>query len=293
MLPLPISNHIEAWLSKFMGKPVTINTSASLGGGCINNALKIQTSGGVFFIKYNLSATYPEMFRKEALGLKILSDAGEIRVPKVVASETADKYEYLLLEFIDPANKSATFWEQFGHSLAALHKHTQPFFGLDQDNYIGSLPQRNRKHPKWSEFFVQERLEPLVKLARNSGEVSQQTVIQFESLYNRLENLIPAEVPSLLHGDLWSGNYMVDDKGNPCIIDPAVYYGHREVDLAMTRLFGGFPEAFYSGYNSAFRLENGWEQRLDIHNLYPLMVHVNLFGGGYISDVKRILNRLT
>jgi fructosamine-3-kinase len=133
----------------------------------------------------------------------------------------------------------------------------------------------------------------MVKMARNSGEVNQQTVNQFEFLYHRLENLIPAELPSLLHGDLWSGNYMVDEIGNPCIIDPAVYYGHREVDLAMTRLFGGFPEAFYSGYHHAYPLENGWEQRPDIHNLYPLMVHVNLFGGGYISDVKRILNRLT
>jgi len=293
MLPPVVANHIEEWLSGATGKPVTIKSSASLGGGCINNALKIQTTAGVFFIKYNLAATYPEMFRKEAMGLKILAGAGQIRVPDVIAAETADKYDYLLLEYVESGTKTYNFWEQFGHSLAALHKHTQADFGLDHDNYIGSLPQRNRKHAAWTEFFILERLEPMVIMARNSGEMNQQTVNQFESLYHRLEKLIPAEPPALLHGDLWSGNYMVDDRGNPCIIDPAVYYGHREVDLAMTRLFGGFPEAFYSGYNSAFRLENGWEQRPDIHNLYPLMVHVNLFGGGYISDVKRILNRLT
>ena len=262
-----------------------------MGGGCINDAVKIQSTTGIFFVKYNLEATYPAMFAREAAGLQLLREAGEIRIPEVLHFDTAEKYSYLLLEYISTGNQARNFWNIFGHALAAVHKHTQALFGLDHDNYIGSLPQSNRQHSDWTDFFILERLEPLVSKARDKGEISPQLVKQLESLYIKLPRLIPSEKPSLLHGDLWNGNYRVDDKGNPCLIDPAVYYGHREMDLGMTRLFGGFSPQFYDSYDNAFPLEQGWESRVDLFNLYPLLVHVNLFGGGYASQVKQIVSK--
>jgi protein-ribulosamine 3-kinase len=290
MLPLPVSKSIAAFLTGRTGENVLLKSTESLGGGCINNAAKVSTTVGVFFVKYNTAASYPQMFALEANGLQLLRDADEIRVPEVIHYDTAENFSFLLLEFITSENRVHHFWSIFGRALASLHKHTNSFFGLDHDNFIGSLSQRNRLHKDWTGFFVTERLEPMVKQARDKGEISTHLVNQFECLYNKLSGYLPEEKPALLHGDLWSGNYMVDDKGDPCLIDPAVYFGHREMDLAMTRLFGGFSPQFYESYNHAFTLEKGWEERLDIMNLYPLMVHVNLFGGGYVSEVKQILD---
>ena len=164
-------------------------------------------------------------------------------------------------------------------------------FGLDHDNYIGSLPQSNHQHTSWVEFFIEERLEKQIALAKNSGALNNSTIQQFNNLFKRLKEIIPEEKPSLLHGDLWNGNYMLAADGCACLIDAAVYYDHREMDLAMTRLFGGFPEEFYESYHETFPLSSGFEERVDIHNLYPLLVHVNLFGGSYISQVKSVLSR--
>jgi protein-ribulosamine 3-kinase len=291
MLPLPISKSIAEFLQNKIGKEITIHSSSTLSGGCINNAIKIQTSAGIFFTKYNLTLAYPEMFTSEAAGLQLLREADEIRIPEVICCGTIEKYSFLLLEFIASENRCHNFWEIFGRALAGLHKHTQPFFGLNRDNYIGSLPQRNHPHQEWINFFILERMEPLIKLARDKGEITVQLVNQFSILFSRLQNLIPAEKSALVHGDLWNGNYLVDEKGHPCLFDPAVYYGHREMDLAMTRLFGGFSPIFYDSYNNASPLEIGWENRIDLFNLYPLLVHVNLFGGAYASQVKQIVSR--
>ena len=291
MLPIAVSNSILEFLKNSSGKDVSLFQASPLGGGCINEALKLQSTEGFFFIKYNLAASYPGMFEREAEGLNLLSATNEIRIPEVIHSDIEGTYSYLLLEFIETGGKVQNFWEVFGKSLALLHNHSKPLYGLQNDNYIGSLPQSNRTHPDWNSFFVMERLEPQVKMCRDKGEIGSQLVRQFEIVYSKLPNLIPEEKPALLHGDLWNGNYIVDEGGNPCLIDPAVYFGHREVDLAMTRLFGEFSPLFYESYNAASPLEKGWEQRADIFNLYPLLVHVNLFGGGYISEVKQIINR--
>jgi fructosamine-3-kinase len=177
-------------------------------------------------------------------------------------------------------------------SLAKLHEVKSDQYGLDHDNYIGSLAQSNTKHPDWKSFFITERIQPQLKLAMEKGLIDMEMIKQFESFFDHFDDLIPEEPPALLHGDLWNGNYLVSNSGKAALIDPAVYFGHREMDLAMTKLFGGFDAEFYQAYNEKFPLKKGWEKRIPIHNLYPLLVHVNLFGSGYVSQIKLILNNL-
>jgi protein-ribulosamine 3-kinase len=231
------------------------------------------------------------MFEMEARGLSILHSANAIKIPEVIVTGDADGISYLVLEFIDPGTRRSDFWKDFGRKLAALHRHSSGSFGLDHDNYIGSLQQSNLQRKTWIEFFITERLEKQIELANNLGSISNLIIQQFHNVFKRLPDLIPVEKPSLVHGDLWNGNYIVAEDGSACLIDPAVYYGHREMDLAMMRLFGGFGHELYEAYNEVFPLENGFESRIDIHNLYPLMVHVNLFGESYLSQVKAILSR--
>jgi len=290
MLPAAIINAIEStFLEK--GKALHIRDSVSLGGGCINDAHKVLTEEGPYFVKYNRAERYPGMFEAEARGLNLLINQGVIDLPKVVFHGESGGYSYLVLDYIASAQEESGFWQDFGRSLAALHRVSSQGFGLDHDNYIGSLPQSNHRHDDWYRFFIEERLEPQLKLARDTGRMQGPLLRWFDRLFKRLPELIPGEAPSLLHGDLWNGNYMVNSFGKACLIDPAVYYGHRETDLAMTKLFGGFRNEFYTTYNESFPLEQGWEQRMEIHNLYPLMVHVNLFGGGYAVSVEDILRR--
>jgi fructosamine-3-kinase len=289
MLPVALSDTIGKILLQLYGKPVQIKSVTPLGGGCINQSCRLDTFTGSFFIKYNRADAYKGMFSSEAEGLKQLLNTGSIRIPSVIENGETEDYTFLMLEFIHQGRKGTGFWEGFGSALANLHKQSHEAFGWGFDNYIGSLPQSNKAHKAWNDFFILERLEPMLKLARDGKKISPELARRFDALYNRFNEIFPPESPAFLHGDLWSGNFLVDETGSPCLIDPAVYFGHREADLAMTHLFGGFSEAFYSAYHAAFPLEKGWEKRIDIFNLYPLLVHVNLFGGGYVSDVARIM----
>lgn len=260
-----------------------------VGGGSINRAYRLQTDGDVFFLKVNSASAYPGMFEAEQLGLQLLKAHFPSGVPLPLAVDQTGDETWLLMNWVESGGPRDEFWTEFGASLAAMHQHTQSQFGLDHNNYIGSLPQSNSNHATWSEFFVTERLEPLVRDARDGGAISRELSDGFGRFYARLDGLFPEEPPALLHGDLWSGNYMTAADGRPCIIDPAVYFGHREMDLGMSRLFGGFAPEFYRAYHEHYPLESGWEGRLDIANLYPLMVHVILFGGGYVHQVQSIL----
>ncbi len=280
---------IENFLTEKFRKPVQISSAHAVGGGSINSAYGLETNVGRFFVKLNSASRYPGMFEKEALGLSILSEAGELPVPETVGFGESHKEAFLVLKFIDTGTSTAGFWEDFGHALARIHGHTADTFGLDHDNYIGSLPQSNTFHNTWETFFVEERLQPLMHMAFDNKLLNNNDIKSFKIFFGRIDTLFPKEPPALLHGDLWSGNFMTNREGKAVLIDPAVYYGHREMDLGMSQLFGGFHRRFYEAYNEISPLESGWEKRLDYCNLYPLLVHVNLFGGGYVGSVRQII----
>ncbi|MFZ5892496.1 MAG: fructosamine kinase family protein [Myxococcota bacterium] len=261
-------------------------------GGDINDTYRLESSRGVFFVKTNTHAP-PNLFPAEARGLEWLREAGVLRVPEVlVVSNPDEPFRYLVLEFIEPGRPAQDFDDRLGRGLAALHRSGPPTFGLDHDNFIGSLPQSNETAPTWAEFYVSRRLEPQLRRAVASGKASYAMRRGFERLFANMAELVgAAEPPCRLHGDLWGGNLHIDGDGAPCLIDPAVYAGHREIDLAMMRLFGGFSERVFHAYAEAYPLAAGAEQRVALYQLYPLMVHVNLFGGGYVASVERALAR--
>jgi fructosamine-3-kinase len=259
-------------------------------GGDINRADAVTLADGRrLFVKTN--AYEPTgMFAAEARGLSWLAEARALRVPEVIAHGPG----FLALELIEPAPPARHFDERLGRGLAALHRHGAPRFGLDHDNFIGRLPQDNSPtEPRWAVFYRQRRLEPQLRRATNEGLASPRMRDGFARLFNDLDDLVgPEEPPSRLHGDLWGGNLLCDDAGAPCLCDPAVYGGHREIDLAMMRLFGGFGARAFAAYAEAWPLADGHAERVALYQLYPLMVHVNLFGGAYVAQVEAILNRL-
>ncbi len=260
-----------------------------VGGGSINRAYCLETENGNYFIKINSSSKFPGMFEVEAAGLQLLSQSRSVNVPEVILCSDADDESFLLMEWVDARKPTAKASEDLGRSLAQMHKNVAACFGLDHDNYMGSLPQSNRQHDTWSAFFIEERLQPMVAMALDKRLLKHNDAAVFEQLYKNLPDLFEDEAPSLIHGDLWGGNYLVDQDDRPYLIDPAVSYGHREFDLAMTTLFGGFADEFYKAYHESFPLEEGWERRVDLWNLYPLLVHLNLFGIGYLGQVRDCL----
>jgi fructosamine-3-kinase len=260
-------------------------SSQSVGGGCINNGARLDTSAGVsFFLKTNQNAPV-DMFAQEALGLQALQIPQAPRVPVVYLYGE----QFLLLEDLAPAARTRDYWEVFGRRLAALHNHTGSQYGFEHDNYIGSTPQLNTWTEDGYRFFAEQRLVYQVRLANSRGLLGRSDMEQVERLAARLPQLIPDQPPSLIHGDLWSGNAISDKDGNPAIIDPAVHYGWAEAELAMTALFGAFPDEFYRAYQEVRWLEGDYRGRFPIYNLYHLLNHLNLFGGGYLGQVLGIL----
>ena len=260
-------------------------------GGCINNTLKLNTSHGDFFLKWQ-SGIPDDMFQKEARGLKILAEAKAIKIPEVITYGKLDGKYYLLMEHIESASPESGYWKNFGTALAEMHlSNSSDKYGLDHDNYIGKLPQPNDFNDNWIEFFIERRLEFQLKLAVQNRLVDSRFVNRYRSFYEKLPSLLPIDQPALLHGDMWSGNVMVGPEGQVCLIDPAVYFGHREIELAFTQMFGGFDNDFYSAYHEAYPLQPGFDERVGIYNIYPHMVHVNLFGTSYLSGVESVLRR--
>ncbi|MBE0640750.1 MAG: fructosamine kinase family protein [Bacteroidales bacterium] len=289
MIPQEIIEAVRQDLFAHTGKMPEIYAPSSLSGGSINQAYRLRTSAGDFFMKYNQAERFPLMFETEARGLQLIGNTRTISVPEVITSGIAGEYSYLLINYITSGKQLRDYWEDFALRLAQLHRNYGESFGLDHDNYIGSLPQHNKQLSDWPSFFAEQRLEVQVKRAFDEGNISRDTLRRFSNLYVRLASIFPEEPPCLVHGDLWSGNFITDPEGRACLIDPAVYYGHREMDIAMSKLFGGFHFNFYAAYAKAWPLEPGWQGRIDICNLYPLMVHVNLFGNSYLAPVERCL----
>jgi protein-ribulosamine 3-kinase len=283
---------LAATLAAGLGSPVV--GARPLSGGDINDAYEVTLDDGrKLFVKSNASAP-GDMFIAEARGLAWLGEAKALRVPAVVAASGAnDVTPFLALEMIEQAPRAASFDERLGRGLAALHRHGAGAFGLDHDNYVGRLPQANKLAVAWPEFYRVRRLGPQLKLAVDGGLASVRMRRGFERLFAMLDELCgPAEPPSRLHGDLWGGNLIGDEHGEPVLIDPAVYGGHREIDLAMMRLFGGFGPRVFAAYEEAWPLAHGHAERVPLYQLYPLMVHVNLFGGGYVGSVESALAKV-
>jgi protein-ribulosamine 3-kinase len=268
-----------------------VRAARPLGGGDINEAFAATLDDGTaVFVKTHRNPP-PKMFSAEAQGLRWLDEAKAIRVPHVLAVRD-ERPAYLALELLTPAKRRRPdFDDDLGRSLAAMHAYGAKMFGLDHDNYIGRLPQANDAANDWATFYWASRLAPQLQLAYDRGLIGGPTRSKFEALHEQLPMQVgPQEPPSRLHGDLWSGNLHVDGAGRPCLIDPAVYGGHREVDLAMMRLFGGFAERVFAAYEEAWPLAPGADDRVPLYQLYPLLVHVNLFGGSYVASVRRALD---
>lgn len=267
-----------------------ISKITSLSGGCISDAYKITTKDNSnFLLKYNPLVS-SDMFMKEANGLIELSKSMTIRIPAVLGFDK----DYILLEYISAGNKSKKFFENFGKNFAKMHKFTSENFGFYEDNYIGSNPQKNvpneTEKKDWVIFYFNKRILFQLQLAEKLGNSTEELRKGISKLENKISTIISTEEkPSLMHGDLWGGNYMVDESGQAVLIDPAVYYGNREADLGMTKLFGGFSSELYSAYNEEFPLEVGYEYRENIYKLYHVLNHLNLFGGGYYSQALSLI----
>ena len=263
-------------------------------GGDINESFCVYSGNEKLFLKLNDGKLYPGMFEKEASGLNALAAAmPALVVPGVITNGIAGQYQYLVLQWIEKGTPKKDFWEIFGRSLAQMHLQEREYFGLNEDNYIGSLPQHNTKHAQWHTFYSECRILPLAKTLFNNGAFSKDDLAASESFCKRTQQWFPTEPPALLHGDLWGGNYMISSDGSAAVFDPAIYYGHREMDIGMTKLFGGFDQKFYDAYGEAYPMERNWRQRLPLTQLYPLMVHAVLFGGHYVNNVREIIRQFS
>ncbi|MFW6199926.1 MAG: fructosamine kinase family protein [Gemmatimonadota bacterium] len=313
-LPPPVRDGVTRALEERLGHPPTITSARTVGGGCINHSARIEIhTGDRFFLKWN--ADHPELFGPEADGLEALAEAAQegapegappLRIPEVVGvGEGSDGAAgWLLLEYVPEGRPGPDYDRALAEGLAGIHSRrasgptaTGKSWGWSADNFIGSLPQSNTPRPVWAEFWIEERIRPQLDLARDRGffDAGGATRSGWDALFQRADELVAAgeeDGPSLLHGDLWSGNVYPGPRGEPVLIDPAVYRGHGEVDLAMTELFGGFGQEFYREYREVRPLAAGYrEVRRHVYQLYPLLVHVNLFGGGYAGRARDALER--
>ena len=278
----PINNIIERHFGREPSRIVKLT------GGDINEVYQAFLPEKSVVIKINNSQSLPQLFEKEKQGLELLSKSTFI-VPKPIKTGSIDDTPFLIMDYIEQG--SELNWPVFGEKLAQLHEIQEKYFGLDHNNYIGSLEQINQECGAWSEFYTNHRLLALTAKARDQGLFEKKHCIWVEKLCHRLDELIPACSPSLIHGDLWSGNLLIHSSGHPVLIDPAVYYGHPEMDWAMLSLFGSYPEEAMDYYQNLYPLEKGLNLRIDIHQLYPLLVHLMLFGKGYLSGIESTLKK--
>ncbi|MDX2244236.1 MAG: fructosamine kinase family protein [Leptolyngbyaceae cyanobacterium bins.302] len=282
---------IAAHISQITGQPFQVTNQRSLGGGCINAAASVSDGQQTYFVKLN-QASQVAMFEAEAAGLDEMVATQTIRVPKPVCWGTAENSAYLVLEWLELGGRgSANAWAEMGRNLAAMHRATsRNGFGWKMNNTIGSTPQPNPWTADWITFWQEHRIGFQFQLARRRGGAFPKQDRLLDAIPQLLAGHDPQ--PSLVHGDLWSGNASVTSAGEPVIFDPATYYGDREVDLAMTELFGSFPSDFYRAYNEAYPLDSGYQQRKPLYNLYHILNHFNLFGSSYASQANRTIDQI-
>ena len=266
-----------------------IRNYSYVSGGCINECFKLETPGSNYFIKINSATKFPQLFESEIKGLQLLS-AADVKTPGVIDYFILNDFQVLILEWINVGVKNKTFYQNLGNALANVHRMTGKNYGLERDNYIGSIPQKNDQKSTWTDFFCQNRLEPLVQHTFSENLLPLELIGKFHNLYLRIDGIFDQEPPCLIHGDLWSENVIADHESNPVFIDPSIYYGHRSMDLAMTTLFGGFDQAFYDAYKSQYSLPDNYREQWKAANLYPLLVHLLLFGKSYLPQIEKSVN---
>ncbi|MBS0497902.1 MAG: fructosamine kinase family protein [Proteobacteria bacterium] len=263
-----------------------------IGGGCINQTYRISDGSQHFFVKLNAFGSL-DMFAAESAGLEEIRQSGTIRVPQPICYGNNDEMAWLALEYLDLNSGTCGKASSLGEQLAAMHRVTSPQYGWYRDNTIGQTPQINSFSSDWIEFWRTQRLEYQFNLAQLNGFAGKLQNLGAQLLSDLDKFFCDAPPsPSLLHGDLWSGNYAYDASGNPTLFDPAVYYGDRETDIAMTELFGGFPADFYSAYRYNYPLDSGYNIRKHVYNLYHILNHLNLFGGSYRHQAEHTINTL-
>ncbi len=282
---------IAEQISEAIGTPFQIRAQQPVGGGCINQAAKISNEDRAFFLKTN-RADQLVMFEAERDGLQAMVDSQSIRVPQPLCCGVADAVSYIVMEWIDlGGGRNSSAWRQMGEQLAAMHQATSnKGYGWHRDNTIGATPQQNQWSEDWVEFWRDRRLGPQFSLAHAKGGHFPRR----DELMNAIPKLLKGHSPtaSLLHGDLWSGNAAITAEGEPVILDPATYYGDPETDIAMTELFGRFPNEFYQAYDSVLPIDNGYRQRKVLYNLYHILNHFNLFGGSYESQSNQMIDQI-
>ena len=285
---------IATAISEVTGEPFTLQRTESVSGGCINDTVIAHGGQTKFFVKLN-SAARLSMFEAEAAGLDEIIASQSIRAPQPLAWGAATGRAWLVLECLDlGGQRSHGAMAKLGEQLAVMHRTTQSCFGWYRDNTIGATPQINAYCDNWVEFWCQQRLQYQLVLAARHGYRGRLQQRGETLLVDACPALLHEHTPaaSLLHGDLWSGNYVVCSDGMPAILDPAVYYGDRETDLAMTELFGGFGSDFYRAYHDTWPLDPGYEVRKTLYNLYHILNHLNLFGGGYASQAEHMIDSI-
>lgn len=291
-LPRPA---VEAALSNALRTEVRIRTLRALNGGCINLAARMETSAGPFFIKY--SEAQDARFSTEAKQLQALADSPtSLIVSRPIVSEDASpgRTGFLVAEYIDQGPPRPDLQEALGRGLAALHGATAQAFGFASDTYCGSTLQPNPWTVDWIEFYREHRLRHQLRLLTDAGKLSDTDMASFERVLVRLDQLLDATAPpSLIHGDLWSGNLLVTRTGDPALIDPAAYYAHREAEFGMTSLFGGFSERMYEAYEEVWPMEPEWRERRPLYQLWHVANHATLFGGSYIEETMGIVQRFS
>lgn len=282
-----ISTELIAHISDLMNASVSYVRPVS--GGDISTVSLLSTEKRSFIIKINSAPIAEAMFKAEKKGLDTIKQTETIATPRTYACDVFEGNAFLLMEYIETKSPSPQDLNIFGEQLASLHSITAADYGLSHDNFIGRLDQSNTNHAKWSDFYIRERLIPQFKVSRNRSLLSSDEIPSEQILEQRCFDLFQNVKPSLLHGDLWNGNYIISTDGVPYLIDPAIYYGHHEVDIAMSRLFGGFGNEFYKAYHKHYPVSNATEDRIQLFQLYYLLVHLNMFGSSYYGSVKRIL----
>jgi len=282
--------HLSAQITQHTGQPFKIIQQSALGGGCINDAYQVNDGVSRYFVKLN-DIEHSNMFETEALALKEMHALSPVRVPQAVCAGQYEHQAYLVLEYLDLSGRADS--ARFGQQLAAMHRVSAKQFGWTRDNVIGATPQHNRLTSSWVEFWREQRLQPQLKLAQQNGygntlsPLVDKLLANFERLFTSYSPL-----PSLLHGDLWGGNAAGLADGTPVIFDPALYYGDRETDIAMTHLFSGFDSRFYAAYNEAWPLDDGFTVRKTFYNLYHILNHLNLFGSSYLGQAVSMTERV-